>query len=366
MEEKKQKKPMAFILKIFIFFILVLIIALIFVAHQAFLFLNTPANVDARAFPVEIKQGANLVEIANLLQEKNIITDANKFKILTRYKKQDTNLKAGTFLLSPAWTAPRILQELVDGNAILHKITIREGLPWWEVAQLFEKEGYCTAKDFEKVIYDKEFLKQNGIVFDNAEGFLYPDTYLLLKPAKMDLDSAKKVVARLITTFWQKTEKLWQDPKFNGEKPNSSTLKEIIILASIVERETRVEEERAKVAGVYYNRLRIKMLLQADPTIIYGLGKAFEGSILKRHLQDKKNAYNTYIYGGLPPGPICSPSLASLSATVNPAKHKFYYFVASGIGAGHVFSTNLKEHNRAVQKYRQNLRRQKNSMDTKK
>ncbi len=359
MEEEEVKKPKKrTILKLFIFFMIMGMLVVSFFGYQAYQFVKSAADPNGESFPIDIQKGSNLTTISKLLEEKKIISSATNFKLYAQFKGQAEKIKAGTFLLSSAWTPERILDELIKGDVILHKITIREGLPWWTVAELLEKEGYCTAEDFETVIHDVKFLRKYGIPFDNAEGFLYPDTYLLLKPTKLDLDSAEKIAGRLIDTFWAKTAKLWDDDEFNGEKPNKSRLKELITLASIVERETRVEKERPIVAGVYQNRLDKNMILQADPTIIYGLGKSFNGTIYKSNLEDRKNVYNTYIYNGLPPGPICSPSFSSMSAALNPAEHKYFYFVAKGIGAEHVFSKNLSEHNKAVRQYRENLRKQ--------
>ena len=136
------------------------------------------------------------------------------------------------------------------------------------------------------------------------------------------------------------------------EDIDPAALKRLIILASLVERETAVPDERARVAGVYALRMQKNMLLQCDPTIIYGVGPSFTGAIKRSQLDDAKNLYNTYIHPGLPPGPICSPGLASLKAALNPEQHDYLYFVATGTDGRHVFSKTLNEHNKAVQDYR--------------
>lgn len=118
-------------------------------------------------------------------------------------------------------------------------------------------------------------------------------------------------------------------------------------------------EERPIVAGVYTNRLKRNMILQADPTVIYGLGESFQGQLLRKHLQDADNPYNTYQHEGLPPSPICSPSLSAIKASLAPQEHDYIFFVAKGIGAGHVFTTNLHDHNIAVEEYKNNLKRNK-------
>ncbi|MBQ7738643.1 MAG: endolytic transglycosylase MltG [Desulfovibrionaceae bacterium] len=170
--------------------------------------------------------------------------------------------------------------------------------------------------------------------------------YLAAKSA--DYRQAWRVCARLVDNFWQKADTLWP----NRKRPTASQLKEWVILASIVEKETAVGSERARVAGVYKNRLERKMLLQADPTIIYGLGPNFQGKLLYRHLDDVKNIYNTYQHPGLPPTPICSFGIGALKAAIYPETHNFLYFVAKGGNGEHTFSKNLTDHNLAVEQYR--------------
>lgn len=330
-----------------------------YIARNAWTFVHEPANPKAQAFPVEIPKGSSLQHISSLLYEQDIVSSAFKFELYARFKKTAQNIQAGTFLLSPAWSPEKILTELTTGSGILYKITIREGLPWWDTAKLFEEQGYCTAEDFKTVIFDKKFLAKKNIPFESAEGYLYPDTYLLHKPKTMDRETAYKVVNRLVDTFYEKTAPLRDNEKYREIFQNPQKLNELLTLASIVEKETRLEEERPVVAGVYCNRLKKNMILQADPTVIYGLGQNFKGQLLKKHLQDAKNPYNTYQHAGLPPSPICSPSLSAIKASLEPADHGYLFFVAKGIGAGHVFSTNLRDHNNAVREYRNTIRRNK-------
>ena len=205
--------------------------------------------------------------------------------------------------------------------------------------------------DFDAVIHDSEFLRHWGIPFESAEGFLYPDTYFMPQPRAMDPAAARAAAGRMVDTFWRKADALWPEGR-----PDPATLRRVVTLASIVEKETAVPAERSRVAGVYANRLKKNMLLQADPTVIYGLGPDFRGPLLTKHLQDGGNAYNTYRLAGLPPGPICSPGLAALRAALSPEVHNYLYFVANGKDGGHVFSTTLSQHNRAVRDYRNAIR----------
>lgn len=332
--------------------LLVCVAAGLYVWHEARSFLDTPPEIPGKSLIVDIEPGMTLAQVAATLEKKGVVTDALRFQLLTRYMKKSRNLQAGRFLVSTGWLPEKVLDMLVSGKAMLYRLTIREGLTWWEVAKIVEEGGFCRAVDFTSVIHDPAFLRHWGIPFDSAEGFLFPETYLLPRPRELNKDAARSVANRLVGMFWQRADKLWP----NGKRPSVEELKRFVILASIVEKETSVPEERARVAGVYANRLEKSMLLQADPTVIYGLGQNFEGPLLRSHLENKNNRYNTYQNPGLPPGPICSFGSSALKAAINPEKHEYLYFVATGRDRGHTFSRTLSEHNRAVREYRTALR----------
>ena len=317
-----------------------------FAGYEAWRFLHTAPASPGEEQLFDVEPGASFKKIAEQLEKRGLVSDAGKFVLLARYKKWDSRTQSGRFQLHSGWLPEQILDQLVNGQPLLHRLMLREGLAWWEVAQILEQAGFVRADDFRAVIHDPVFLRHYGIPFHNAEGFLYPDTYLLKKSDKPDIAAARAIAGRLADTFWQKSARIWPD----GKRPNAQKLREIVILASIVEKETAVPEERPRVAGVFAKRLNIKMPLQADPTVIYGLGQNFEGRLRRVHLEDSKNLYNTYKIPGLPPGPICSPSLSSLKAALAPEEHNYLYFVAKGDG-GHVFSSNLSDHNRAVRQW---------------
>ena len=318
-------------------------------------FLDTPPQDPGKSLIVDIEPGMTLAQVASMLEKEEVITDAWRFQMLVRYKEKSRNIQAGRFLVSTGWLPETVLDMLVSGKAMLYRLTIREGLAWWDVAELVEAGGFCKAADFTSVIHDPEFLRHWGIPFDSAEGFLYPETYLLPRPRELNRDAAKAVANRLVEMFWRRADKLWP----NGKRPSTEELKRLVTLASIVEKETSVPEERARVAGVYANRLEKNMLLQADPTVIYGLGRSFEGPLLRSQLDNANNRYNTYQNPGLPPGPICSFGSSALKAAISPEKHDYLYFVATGRDRGHTFSKNLNDHNRAVRNYRAALRENK-------
>ncbi len=315
-------------------------------------FLNTPPEMPGKSLIVDIEPGMTLAQVATMLEKEGVITSAQRFQLLVRYKEKSRNVQAGRFLMNTGWLPEMVLDMIVSGKAMLYRLTVREGLAWWDVAELVEEGGFCKAADFTSVIHDPAFLRHWGIPFDSAEGFLFPETYLLPRPREMNRDAAKAVASRLVDMFWRRADKLWPD----GKRPSSDELKRLVTLASIVEKETSVPEERARVAGVYANRLEKNMLLQADPTVIYGLGRDFEGPLLRSQLDNAKNRYNTYQNPGLPPGPICSFGASALKAAISPEKHEYLYFVATGRDKGHTFSKTLSEHNRAVRDYRAALR----------
>ncbi|WP_077072127.1 endolytic transglycosylase MltG [Mailhella massiliensis] len=338
---------------ILVFLFLMLFCAGLYVWHDARTFLNSAPETPGKSLIVDIEPGMTLAQVADMLEKEGVITNSLRFQLLTRYKEKSRSLQAGRFLVHTGWLPEKVLDMLVSGKAMLYRLTIREGLPWWDVAELVEKGGFCKASDFTSVIHDPEFLRHWGIPFESAEGFLFPETYLLPHPRDMNKEAARAVANRLVEMFWQRADRLWPDKK----RPSSAELRRLVTLASIVEKETSVPEERARVAGVYVNRLERGMLLQADPTVIYGLGRSFEGPLLRKDLENVHNRYNTYQNPGLPPGPICSFGAPALKAALQPEKHEYLYFVATGRDKGHTFSKSLTEHNRAVREYRAAIRR---------
>ena len=358
--------------KILAALLIFLVLAAIGAASEAERFLKTAPQHPGTEVEIDIQSGETFDSIAKRLYEANLITSIPKFKLYARLKGATSRIQAGTFRLSTGWTPEELLKNLVFGKPLLHAFSFPEGLPWWKIANLAEQNGFAKAADLQTLWHDPEYLRQNGIPFDTIEGFLFPETYLLKKPRILTPESARELSDRLVAMFWKKTAPQWQKAGFSvpldgrdapipdlSDPEKKQEFKMRLILASLVEKETAVDRERARVSGVYANRLRIGMLLQADPTIIYGLGPEFTGSIRTRHINDETNPYNTYQHPGLPPGPICSPGLASLIAALNPEKHKYLYFVAKGTNGEHTFSTNLADHNRAVSQYRRTIREQR-------
>ncbi|MDR2727165.1 MAG: endolytic transglycosylase MltG [Deltaproteobacteria bacterium] len=338
-----------FFLRAALFFSLAALVVLVACFFYIGAFLSLPGSRPSRNVEVIVQPGASFAAVASNLKELGVISDERRFTLLAEWEKQTAKLRAGRFQLNTGWTPSRVLEHLTSGNPILDKITLPEGLPWWEIGRRLEDAGMVRFADFEKVVHDPEFLRHWGIPLKSAEGYLFPDTYLIMRPIQLDEASAKSVVGRLFDTFWRRVATFYE----SGKKLDASErrhLAEALILASIVEKETALSSERARVAGVYLNRLHRNMILQADPTVIYGIGPGFSGRLRRADLNDAANAYNTYKHPGLPPGPICSPGLASIRAALSPETHNYLYFVARGDGS-HQFSTDLASHNQAVRDF---------------
>lgn len=320
------------------------------VAVVAGRFLYTAPETPGREVIVVVEPGVTLQRVAWMLKKEGLVTNPEYFILLAEYKSASGSIRAGEFAMNTSWRPDRVLEELMHGRPVDHKMLLPEGLAWWDTAKVVEKFGLLDQDSFAAAINDSELLAKYNIPFGSAEGFLFPDTYHFIKDVQAN---SFHVVKRLIENFWSKTHNIW-----GTDQPDPERIRYVVILASLVEKETSVPDERRRVAGVFANRLRLGMLLQCDPTIIYGLGPSFSGPIRKSQLRDQDNLYNTYVYGGLPPGPICSPGLASLEAAANPEIHDYLYFVATGDGR-HKFSRTLSEHNAAVYQYRKlNSKRQ--------
>ncbi len=318
-------------------------------AWQAHAFLHTAPEDPGREVVLTVAPGSTFDQVAARLTEAGCITDARKFRLLGRWQGKLASVRAGEFLLSTGWPPARVLEELTSGRPLLHRLVVPEGLTWWQTGRIVEASGLADFASFERAVHDPDLLARRHIPAASAEGFLFPETYHLPRPRGGD---AAPIVEAMLDAFWRQAgSRLWPDGA-----PGPAEVLRLVNLAAMVEKETAAPEERGRIAGVYANRLRRGMLLQCDPTVIYGLGTGFDGNLTRAHLQDKSNPYNTYRLRGLPPGPICSPGLAALLAAQSPEQHSYLYFVAKGDGS-HAFSRTLNEHNAAVRTYQ--LKRRK-------
>lgn len=303
----------------------------------------TPYMGDEVSF--SIKNGEGFSSINYRLGQKNIISSPRLFHYYTKYKSSLTSFKAGTYLITSNMQMSDVLKTLTKGTPILNSITIPEGKNMFEIGKSLEKANITTYKEFIKACRDQNNIKRLGIQAPSLEGYLFPDTYKFAPNTP-----AKTVVKTMTNLFNKKTKNLDFSKTF-------LTKHEAIILASIVEKETGAKFERPTIAGVYLNRLKKKMRLQADPTTIYGIWENFDGNLKRKHLL-QKTAYNTYKMSGLPLGPIASPSLAAIKAVLTPQQHNFIYFVSKNDGT-HVFTPTYKEHLKAVDYWQRNIKRRK-------
>jgi UPF0755 protein len=306
-------------------------------------YLTEPLETPGESRIISIPQGHSFARIAADLEREGVIDNALLFRLLGRITRSAHSAQAGEFHINTGWNRLQLLDTLVHGREVLHPVQVPEGSTWWETARIVDQSGLTTFERFAAAVHNATLLEEYGIPARSAEGYLFPETYALPRPRG---GSAMPVIRAMLDEFLRRTRGTLQ----GEESPSPERVHELVILASLVEKETAREGERARIAGVYANRLKRGMRLQCDPTVIYGLGPDFDGNLTRKDLRDSSNEYNTYRHGGLPPGPICSPGLASLEAARDPEEHGYLYFVATGDG-GHHFSRTLKEHNRAVRTY---------------
>jgi UPF0755 protein len=288
---------------------------------------------------MNIPRRTPFAQVVNLLDEKGLIRSRLLFRAMAYFHSAPQQIKAGEYEFSRTLPQGEILRKLMDGEVKKHAVVVPEGFTVRKIAERLAAKGLVEEKEFLRLARDKEFLTSLKIPAATAEGFLFPDTYHFDRT--MD---ARTILKTMSDRFQVKvTGAMIEQARAQG-----LGLMEWVTLASIIEKETGRKEEMPLVSAVFHNRLRIKMPLQSDPTVIYGI-ENFDGNLTRRHLE-RQNPYNSYLNRGLPPGPICNPGMDALAATLNPAPVDYLYFVSRNDGS-HQFSTTLAEHNRAVRKY---------------
>jgi UPF0755 protein len=294
---------------------------------------------------VTVPSGASLRLAADSLEAAGVIGSAKLFSVYAKVTGRDRSIKAGTYILDRRASWDDVVNALVAGKGIVLTLTIPEGWDVKTIVPAISRVMKVPAAELDSAVRDTVLLRRLNVPTPTLEGYLFPETYLL--PESSD---ARPIVRRLVAEF----ERRWK-PEWNDQlKKLGMTRHEVMTLASIVEKEARVATERPTISAVYHNRIKIGMMLQADPTVLYALGR-HENRVLYRHLE-VKSPYNTYRNVGLPPGPIASPGLASIEAALFPADVPYLYFVAHPDGH-HEFRTTVREHNEAVRQMRL-LRRQ--------
>ncbi len=314
------------------------IICFIFVTYY---YLTLPATFkeDAKPKIIYIPPGTPFKKVAKILKQEGLIRTQIGFTLEAWRLGVLNKIKAGEYKLDPRNPPKKILRTLAEGKVIIHKVTIPEGYNLWDIAALLEKEDLLSKQEFLTKAFDTKLLKKLGIPGNTAEGYLFPDTYIFYKGI-----SAEKILTKMVHQFF----KVWSEFAPRAKQLGLS-MHQVVTLASIVEKEAKIPEERYLIAGVFWNRLKRGMPLQADPTVRYVL-KKFNSVLSHKDLQ-VKSPYNTYIHSGLPPGPICNPGKEAIRAVLYPKKTDYLYFVAKGDGS-HYFSHTLKEHIQAIKRYR--------------
>ncbi|MCB0369097.1 MAG: endolytic transglycosylase MltG [Bdellovibrionales bacterium] len=331
-------KPMrVFVLGIFS----IILSAGIFVGYLYWSFVFEPATKDQKQIIFEVTENKNFITIANELEKENLIKNTHFFNIYAKLTGQRSKIKVGEYALNSQMRPKEILSIITSGISISKPLTIPEGYNIFEIAELIEKMGIAKKEEFTKLAFDKKFIFEVlGHQESSLEGYLYPETYQVTKYMNI-----KEIIRAQVRQFKNIFKTV-----LSQSQSNELNQRQLLILASIIEKETGNPSERSLISSVFHNRLKKRMRLQTDPTILYGKSLAsgkLEMNISKSDILSKENPYNTYAIPALPPGPISNPGKAAMMAAVQPAKTDFLYFVSQNDGTSR-FTTTLIEHNKNV------------------
>lgn len=292
-----------------------------------------------------IPRGTPFSVVTQRLKEQDLLPHPRLYRYLSRYLDVQSRIRAGEFELQHHWNTWQLLKHLTSGKSVLHRVTIPEGRNFASIAETLEAHQLVDKTELTALFKDPELLRETGVPDAvSLEGFLFPETYFFSK-----IDSPRKILETMIAQYRQTFTSAYK----KRASALGLTAYEALILASMIEKETGASEDRPKIAAVFHNRLKRRMRLDSDPTVIYGL-KDFNGNLTRKHLRTP-TPYNTYRRYGLPPTPICSPGRDSLYSALFPAEEQYLFFVARGDGSSQ-FSTSLREHNKAVSYYQKNRR----------
>lgn len=320
-------------------FLLLLVVAAVALAGGLYWWANEPVRMASSPVEFRILPGTGLRGIAAQVVEAGVDTDPRLLVALGRWMGAEKSLKAGSYAVHAGVTPLLLLKKLTAGDVSQGEIKLLEG---WTFRQWREKlDAHPDLTHDSSGLSEADLLRRLGLPYPQAEGLFFPDTYLFDKHS-----SDIELLARAARGMQRRLELEWNQ---RAAGLPYQTPYQALTMASIVEKETGRDADRPMISAVFVNRLRIGMLLQTDPTVIYGLGERFDGNLRKRDLL-ADTPYNTYTRAGLPPTPIAMPGVASLRAAMNPANSDVRYFVARGDGSSQ-FSRTLEEHNRAVNRY---------------
>jgi len=303
------------------------------------LFLSLPSAAQHRVETLEIKPGTDALSIGKLLEIQGVITDAHQFFLWSWLRKSSHKLQAGEYAFPSSFTPVEVFDQLINGRVVEHRVTFPEGSTLRDVAKILAGSGLVSEDAFLQLATSTEFIRSLGMNVSTLEGYLFPETYLFRKS-----QNPGSIIKTLVHQFWVHFPEEWT----NRAREAGLTVHKTIILASMVEKEAKVDYERPIIAAVFLNRLQHNMPLQCDPTTVYDL-PGFTGPITPAELK-RQSPYNTYLNKGLPAGPICNPGVKSISAVLYPQKVSYLYFVSQNDGT-HRFSQTLDEHHQAVADY---------------
>lgn len=333
---------MRWLLSTFLWLVVIGVLAIAGVGVFAYYWVHKPLDLPQPTVELRVPAGSSPQQIARDMVDKGVVMPPQAFVWLARLTEKDRDIKAGGYQIQAGDSLWDIVQRMASGDVSHRRVAFIEG---WTIKQIIET--VAKHPDIDQTI-DTETLADQaalaahlGIDYSHVEGLLFPDTYVFAVGT-----SDHEILKRAFETQADVLAQSWANRSDNLPLKNPY---EALILASIVEKETGKAEERASIAGVFINRLRVGMPLQTDPTVIYGMGDRYQGRIRKADLQ-RDTPWNTYTRPGLPPTPIASVSRASLEAALHPETHGYFYFVAKGDGTS-AFAKNLAEHNRNVRKY---------------
>lgn len=291
---------------------------------------------------IVIQRGSTVPQIARTLESYGIVRSSLFFEWYARFTHRPLVLQAGEYRFEGPLNLPTVTRKLSSGLVHHYRVTIPEGLIMDEIAERFMAQGFGTKEKFLETMNRTAAIHDWDSTTDNLEGYLFPDTYFVTRDM-----SEQQIVEAMVANF----KKAWTPERLERAKELKLTTREVITLASLIEKETALASERSLVSAVFHNRLRRNLKLACDPTVIYAvkLVKEYDGVINQSDLE-LDSPYNTYLYPGLPPGPIANPGLESIDAALYPAEVDYLYFVSKNDG-GHLFSTSYRDHTQAVAEY---------------
>ncbi|GAB4434147.1 MAG: endolytic transglycosylase MltG [bacterium] len=315
-----------------------IILVILFICFSYYSFLKSPVNISEDTL-FQVKKGDSVTSIINNLVERGVIKNRLFFKVMVKTKGGDRAILHGYYMLKTGDTPESIWDRFSKGEVERYKITIPEGYNIYQIGEVIKNQKMGSKQRFVNLAKDKKFIKDLGLNLTTLEGYLFPATYFF-DPDTKEEDMIREMVTKTFDVLYKELKIPANDRNYDIHK--------ILTLASLVEKEAKVKEELPLIAAVFKNRLKLGMKLQCDPTVIYGT-KRFNSSITKADLA-AKNPYNTYVNYGLPPTPIANPSKEAVLSVLNPAKVDYIYFVSKNDGT-HIFTNNLKAHNKAVYIY---------------